>query len=330
MTPQGRVHSGYNQLEQRDEGGVPRTGRLGSSNPNAQNVAKKPLHLTACACPKCAAKKSIAVGEPATVSIRRYYTVPDGFVRAFFDLSQIELRVLAWFSRDPVLLNCYANDLDVHAITAAEVTDGDRDNAKRVNFGNNYGQQAYGLARLLPHYAEDPDRALKDAERYLKRFFEVYAGIPIYRRNLAAHMRENDCMFVNPFGRPRRLPDIASDDKRERAAAERKMMASIISGTAADVIKEIMIRVGVVLHQEYGHRVQKGSQVQTIHDENIYDLPINGVEPVLHKIHKCFTDWPMFEDQGVPIRCGLELSTTTWEDKKAIELIPGGGFKWAV
>lgn len=329
VTPMGKVHSSYNQLEQRDEGGVPRTGRLGSSNPNAQNVAKKPLHLTACACPKCAEKKKIAVGEPVTVSIRRYYTVPDGFVRAFFDLSQIELRVLAWFSRDPVLLNCYANDLDVHDITAKAVTDGDRDNAKRVNFGNNYGQGAYGLARLLPHYAEDPERAIKDAERFLRLFFETYAGVPIYRRDLANHMRENDCMFINPFGRPRRIPEIDSDDKRERAAGERKMMASIISGTAADVIKEIMLRVSVVLREEYGHQEKKGHQVQTIHDENIYDLPINGVGPVLHKIHKCFTNWPMFEDAGVPIRCGVELSTTTWEDKKAIELLPGGQFRWA-
>jgi DNA polymerase-1 len=331
VTPQNRVHSKYNQLEQRDEAGVPVTGRLSSTDPNAQNVAKKPVHLAKCACMKCAHEKGIAVGEAATVSIRRYYTVPSGFVRFYIDLSQIELRVLAWFTQDPLLLYCYANDMDVHQITADQVTGGDRDVAKTVNFGNNYGQTKFGLAKRLPHYAENPEQALEDAGRYLKLFFEKYAGVPVFKRNLTADMIANGCMFVSPFNRPRRIPEISSDDEQELARAQRKMMSSIISGTAADMIKEIMIRTGAVLEATYGHlpEEQRGRKVQTIHDENVYDLPIVGCSQVLPKLLACFTDWPQFEAGGVPIRASIEATTTTWEEKRGLEVLPDGSFKWA-
>lgn len=343
VSPSHRVHSSYNQLEERDEEGVPKTGRLSSVDPNAQNVAGRPAHLHTCGCDECMrdeflnylASYIIAVqrvaGQKNTLSIRRYYTVPPGFVRAYIDLSQIELRVLAWFSRDPTLLHCYQHDLDVHQITADEVTGGDRKVAKEVNFGNNYGMTKIGLAKRLPYYAEDPERALADAEEYLRKFFITYAGIPRFRRALAQDMREHNNMFINPFGRPRRLDDISSDEDWIRAKAERRMMSSIISGTAADMLKEIMLRTSKLLRETYGHLPyeERGRQVQTIHDENVYDLPIAGCGPVLHGLHHCFTDWKMFEEQGVPIRASVELTTTTWENKKAIDLTPDGGFRWA-
>lgn len=331
VTPQHRVHSSYNQLEQRDEEGIPKTGRLSSVEPNAQNVSGKPVHLHTCGCDDCAKEDGNPPGPEQSISIRRYYTVPKGWARFFIDLSQIELRVLAWFSRDPRLLYCYANDLDVHTITANEVTGGNRKVAKEVNFGNNYGMTAIGLSKRLPYYAEDPDRALADAEMYLHKFFEVYAGIPIFRDNFANQMRRNGNMFVNPFGRPRRIPTISSSDRKERARAERMMMSSIISGTSADLLKEIIRRCRTVLNQAYGHLAyeERGRFVQTIHDENIFDLPIAGCGQTIHQLARCFTDWPMFEKAGVPIRCNVEVSTTTWEDKKAIKLLPDGNFQWA-
>jgi DNA polymerase-1 len=333
VTPQYRVHSSYNQIEQRDEEGIPKTGRLGSSDPNAQNVSNKPIHLLACGCEDC--RKEEPERPPTksklTISIRRYYIVPKGFVRVFIDLSQIELRVLAWFSQDKRLLYCYANDLDVHQMTADEVTGGNRKVAKEVNFGNNYGMTKIGLAKRLTYYADDPDRALADAEVYLTKFFETYAGIPVFRDRLANEMRSNGCMFVNPFGRPRRIPTIASPDRQERARAERMMMSSIISGTSADLLKEIILRTRDVLKVEYGHMpyAERGRQVQTIHDENVYDLPIAGVGHVLPKLMKSYTDWPMFERGGVPIRASCELSTTTWEDKRPITIHEDGTFSWA-
>lgn len=327
-----RVHSSYNQLEQRDEEGVPKTGRLGSSNPNAQNIAKKSVHLARCACKTCVKEKGLpVVGPTVIVSVRRYYVVPPGFVRVFIDLSQIELRVLAWFSRDEVMLYCYAHDLDIHEMTAKDVTNGNRDVAKIVNFGNNYGQTKIGLAKRLPYYAEDPERALTDAEAYLDAYFKKYNGIPKFRKWFANEMRQNKGMFINPFGRPRRIESILSEDFTERSRAERMMMSSIISGTAADMLKEIILRTGRVLKSEYAHLApeQRGRLVQTIHDENIYDLPIAGCGPVIVKLMKCFTYWPQFEGQGVPIRASCKLSTTSWEEAGPIEVLPDGSFRWA-
>jgi DNA polymerase-1 len=325
VSPEGRIHSSYNQMEQRDEGGAPITGRLSSADPNTQNIAKKPLHLFDCGCKECHDN-----GLASIVSIRRYYLVPSGFVRVYFDLNQIELRVLTWFSQDPVLLECYANDLDIHQITADEVTGGDRFIAKQVNFGNSYGMTKIGLARRLPYYAEDPERALVDAEQYLRRFFEKYAGIPAFRKKFAKKMRDNGGIFVNPFGRPRRIPEVLAKDDKIRARGERMMMSSIISGTAADMLKEILIRSDAVLREHYASVPSgaRGRAVQTIHDEIAFDLPIAGCGEVIEKLARCFTTWPQFEKRGVPIRVNCELSTSTWENKRPIKIVPGG-FAWA-
>lgn len=324
ITPEEKIHPNYNQLEQRDEGGVPVTGRLSSANPNIQNIAKKPYHLMGCGCKKCVKDRGATPGPEWTVSVRRYFVVRPGWVRAFIDLSQIELRTLAWLSRDPILLDCYANDLDVHQITADEVTGGDRDIAKQVNFGNSYGMTAIGLAKRLPYYAEDPERAIRDADKYLTKFFETYAGIPRFRAWLAAEMRKSGNMFISPFGRPRRIPTIASFDEKERARAERMMMSSIVSGTAADMMKEIMLRCGRLIEENSWPVEIK----QSVHDEIVFDQPIEGCGPRLRALAHQFNDWKMFEDGGVPIRSSVELSVTTWEDKREIEFV-GEGFRWA-
>lgn len=331
VTPERKIHPSYNQIERKDEGGVPVTGRLSSQDPNIQNIAKKPIHLASCRCKKCVkswAEKGfkLEVGEDSTLSVRRYFTVPKGMVRAYIDLSQIELRVLAWLSQDERLLYCYANDLDVHQITADEVTGGDRDIAKQVNFGNNYGMTEIGLAKRLPYYAEDPERAIADAKIYLERFFKTYSGILPFRRRLAAQMRRNGNMFISPFGRPRRIPDIGSDDRGDRTRAERMMMSSIVSGTAADMMKEIMLRSGAMLERD-GHT--DVTIKKSIHDEIVYDMPIKGCTKVIPKLMDCFTDWPMFEAKGVPIRASCELTTTTWEAKREITINDDGTFSWA-
>jgi len=324
VSPDGRICGSYNQLEQRDEGGLPVTGRLSSANPNVQNIAKKPFHLFDCSCKKCAEIRGILAGEEKTVSIRRYFVVPEGYAYVYIDLSQIELRVLAWLSRDPVLMDCYAKGLDVHKLTADAVTGGNRDIAKQVNFGNNYGMTEIGLAKRLPYYFSDPDRALRDAAEYLKRFFETYAGVPKFKRWLARQMRGNGDAFVSPFGRPRRIPTISSNEEHERLRAERMMMSSIVSGTAADLIKEIMLRCRATIREDD----LPVKMLQCIHDEIVFSVPIPRVAEALPTLHRCFTDWPMFSDAGIPIEASIELTTTTWEDKRALELVPGG-FRWA-
>lgn len=323
----GCLHPVYNQLEQREEGGVPVTGRLSSADPNIQNIAKKPVHLHTCGCKKCLAARAegdiwdsgVAAGPEISLSVRRYFTVRPGFVRAYIDFSQIELRILAWLSRDPTLLHCYANDLDVHKITSDEVTGGDRDTAKQVNFGNSYGMTEIGLAKRMKGYAKDPKGTQKRAKAYLDAFFTKYHGIPRFRDSLAEQMRKNpECMFLSPFGRPRRIVEVSAKEKWIRGRGERMMMSSIVSGSAADLMKEVMIRAKEWL----ASACPEALEIQTIHDELVYDLPERYAAPLLHGIMQITTNWPMFELGGVPIRANCAITTTTWEDKREAIITP--------
>lgn len=347
----GTINPTYNQLERRDDGGVPVTGRLSSADPNAQNVAKKALHMWDCWCEKClkadakAAKeegreprkteearkayemRGYDVGE-RSVSIHRYFTVPDDCIRAYIDFSQIELRVLAWFCQDPTMLRAYQEGLDLHQLIADELGI-ERDIAKQVNFGNSYGMTEVGLALRMPGYYDDPEGTRERAKEVLKAYFARYSRILEFRRSFANHMRRNGNMFVNPFGRPRRIPDIAAHEQWKRERAERQMMSSIISGTSADLMKESMIRTRPIA-EGFG-----GRQVQTIHDEIVFDLPKKqGWANTVLQLVDTMEDWPMFANdnggrRGVPIKVSVELTTTTWEDKKEIEILPDRTFRWA-
>jgi len=311
----GCIHPSYNQLEQRDHGrqhqGVPVTGRLSSSYPNVQNIQIKPIKLR----------------SGVEVAVRRYFLVPRGFIRAYIDFSQIEVRTLAYITQDPILLRVYANDEDVHGVVAAE-TGVPRRAAKRIVFGTNYGATEMAIARQLPGYASDPEGTRTVAKQYIAAYFARFPSIPRFRVEFARRMRANKSMFVNPFGRPRRLPDISEKTRWKRERAERQMMASLISGTAADIMKESMIRCDAILEREYPDG--SAANVQTIHDELVFDLPLrSGWTGVLIKLVQAMEDWPQFSSKGVPIKVSVELSTTTWEDKKAIKILPDGRFQWA-
>lgn len=323
----GCLHPVYNQLEQREEGGVPVTGRLSSADPNIQNIAKKPMHLHTCGCKKCLQARAdgdifdsgVSAGPEHAISVRRYFPVRPGFVRAYIDFSQIELRVLAWLSRDPTLLHCYANDLDVHKITSDEVTGGDRDTAKQVNFGNSYGMTEIGLAKRMKGYAKDPKGTQARAKLYLEAFFRKYHGIPRFRDSLAAQMRKHpELMFVSPFERPRRIVEVGAKEKWIRARGERMMMSSIVSGTAADLMKEVMIRAKMWLRLACPEAIV----IQTIHDELVYEIPERYAAPLLHGVMQITTNWPMFERGGVPIRANCAITTKTWEDKREAIIEP--------
>jgi DNA polymerase-1 len=352
------IHPNYNQLERRAEGGVPVTGRCSSSDPNAQNVLKKPLHLWDCLCPRClkeAKKVAEKEGRPLfkteemlharlqsgraaenSVSIHRYFTVPDGHIRAYIDFSQIELCVLAWFCQDPVMLQAYREGRDLHQAIADELGI-ERDIAKQVNFGNSYGMTEFGLALRLPGYYDDPEGTRLRARAILDAYFTRFPRILAFRREFARLMRRNGCMFVNPLGRPRRIPDIDAqgDERWKRKRAERQMMSSIISGTSADLMKESMRRTNPII------RGVGGKMVQTVHDELVFDIPAKpGWTRTLISLKDRMEDWPMFSEDrpelpqyvpgryGVPIKVSIELSTTNWADKREIEVVDGG-FRWA-
>lgn len=347
------INPSYNQLERRQEGGWPVTGRLSSADPNNQNVTGATIHLWDCYCDKCVAAEIKTAEEEGrapekteharsmrsmralpienSVSVRRYFVVPEGYIRVYIDFSQIELRVLAWFCQDPNLLYAYQHGIDVHQLVADQLGI-DRKIAKQVNFGNSFGMTEIGLALRMLGYYDDPEGTREQAKKVLVAYFRQYPKILEFRRTFAAQMRRNGCMFINPFGRPRRIPDIGlmgREDKHRRERAERMMMSSIISGTAADLMKESMRRTWPIAVEAGGR------MVQTIHDELVFDLPRqSGWAGTVLRLVDRMEDWPMFsedspERRGVPIQASVELSTTTWEDKREIEILPDRTFRWA-
>lgn len=329
------VNPAYNQLERRERG-APVTGRLSSADPNAQNVAKQVVHLWNCGCEKCAAGRGTAPGESRTVSVHRYFTVPKGHVRAYFDFSQIELVILAWFCQEWTMIEAFREGRDLHQ-AIADALDIARAIAKQVNFGLTYGLTARGLAVRLPGYYDDPEAAEVRAQEVLEAFFARFPRVMAFRREFAAIVRAQGNQFQNPFGRPRRIPELSAkgDEKWLRKRAERQMMSSIVSGTAADLLKESLLRTDP-LASAFGAHI-----VQTIHDEIVFDIPLkNGWADLVLQIAQVMEDWPQFSNDrpqlpkfspgryGVPIRVGVELTTTTWEDKRKIEIC-GDGFRWA-
>ena len=338
------IHPSYNQLERRERG-VPVTGRMSSADPNNQNVKGETLHLWSCGCEEC--RLGVEKGELSalgrvwgvtnTVSVRRYFTVPEGFVRVYLDFSQIELCILAWFCQDPNLLHAYRTGLDVHQMVA-DALGILRKIAKQVNFGNSYGMSEFGLATRLPGYYDNPEEIIAYAKEILEAYFKQYPRILSFRKEFATLMRRNGNRFINPLGRPRDIPAISASggDFWMRKRAERMMMSSIVSGTAADLMKESMRRT-VPLAEAFG-----GCLRQTIHDELVFDLPRqSGWSQVVLQMVRAMEDWPMFTADrpnlsefspgryGVPIKTSVELSVTTWEEKRPIEVIDGNSFRWA-
>ncbi len=205
----GRLHTSFNLT-----GAA--TGRLSSSNPNLQNIPVK-----------------TELGR----EIRAAFVPRDGWRLVVADYSQIELRVLAHMSEDPVLMDAFRNNEDIHTRTAAEVmgvppmlvTKEARNNAKAVNFGIVYGISSFGLAANL-------GISRKEADTYIKAYFERYAGVKRFIDETIAKTRETG-VAKTLFGRERPIPDMNSRNPTSRGFAERTAVNSPIQGTAADLIK---------------------------------------------------------------------------------------------
>lgn len=346
----GCIHGVYNQMERREKGGPPVTGRVSAADPNVQNIAKRPLHLFDCACDACiefdekagrthhvtwrqglrAARIAKGESPKRTVSIKRYFYVPKGLVRAYIDFSQVELRVLAWFCQDPTMLRAFKEGKDLHQSMADQLGI-PRDIAKQVNFGINYGLTEVGLALRIPGYYDDPEGTVVFAKQVLAQYLAAFPRISVFRREFGRSVRRAGGFFQNPFGRPRRILQLLSDQQHERNAAERKMMSSIISGTSADIMKEAMLRVVP------GIRAAGGLFRQQIHDEVVFDLPYRaGWVQQMIDAKRRMEDWPMFsedtaERMGVPIKCSLEIALPgqTWEDKREADVHADGSISWA-
>ncbi|MCH2173325.1 DNA polymerase I [Myxococcota bacterium] len=242
----GRIHPIFHQL-----GAA--TGRLSSANPNVQNIP-------------------IRTEEGAR--IREAFVPADGMQLLSADYSQVELRILAHYSQDESLIEAFRAGDDIHQRTAAEVegiraedVDGDlRARAKAVNFGIIYGSSAFGLARQL-------GIAGAEAQAMIDAYFERYRGVRRFLDETVEQAREQGYVQTL-FDRRRYLPDLASRNRVLRNAAERMAVNTVIQGTAADLIKKVMLTVDAAL----AGAGLAARMILQVHDELVFEVAPGDVE----------------------------------------------------
>jgi DNA polymerase-1 len=190
------------------------------------------------------------------------------------DYSQIELRLLAHMSKDPVLMDAFRNGEDIHTRTAAEVmgvppllvTREARNRAKAVNFGIVYGISGFGLAQQL-------GISRKEAEQYIHGYFARYSGVRRFIDETIEHVRVTG-VTKTLFGRERPIPDMNSRNPNARGFAERTAVNSPLQGTAADLIKLAMIRIDHELER------REAKLLLQVHDELVLEAPPEEAEEV--------------------------------------------------
>ncbi|MFN8005360.1 MAG: DNA polymerase, partial [Acidobacteriota bacterium] len=201
--------------------------------------------------------------------IRRAFIPADGCVLLSADYSQIELRLLAHITRDPVMLETFSRGEDIHARTARAVfgakTDAElkeaRRQAKIVNFGIAYVIGPFGLAQRV-----GISRA--EAKKVIEDYYRTYAGVKKYMDELPELARANRCTVRSIFGRMRRLPDLAGKGPN-RARAEREAVNMPMQGSASDIVKLAMLRVAEALRREKLH----AKMILQVHDELVFEVP---------------------------------------------------------
>ncbi len=277
----GRIHCHFQQT-------VTATGRISCTEPNLQNIPVR--------------------REPGR-QLRRAFTADDaGHVLIGADYSQIELRVLAHMSKDPTLIECFNEGLDIHRETASkvfgvpqdEVTPLMRSAAKAVNFGVIYGMSGFGLA-------SDLNISRKQAEQYIKDYFERFPGVRAYMDNCVASCKR-DGSIRTLYGRKRSVPEIHASQFMVRQLGERLAMNTPIQGTAADIIKIAMIRVYDALKAE----CPGAKLILQIHDELIIHADKRDEEKVSALLTRCMED-------AAKLAVKLEVSRSSsdnWYDLK--------------
>jgi DNA polymerase-1 len=242
----GRLHTTFGQTGTA-------TGRLSSANPNLQNI---PIRTE--------------LGR----GIRAAFIAEPGHVLLTADYSQIELRLLAHFSHDSLLVEAYRRGDDVHTLTASQVfgvpplmvTPDHRRQAKVVNFGIVYGLSAFGLSQNL---GIEPS----EAKQFIAAYFEKYNGVRAFIDRTLEEARR-DMKVKTLFGRVRPIPDINSKNANMRGFAERTAVNTPLQGTAADLIKLAMIQIDA----ELSSRKLKSRMLLQVHDDLLFEVPENEIE----------------------------------------------------
>ncbi len=249
----GRIHTSYQQA-------IAATGRLSSTDPNLQNI---PIRT--------------AEGR----KVREAFIARPGYKIVAADYSQIELRIMAHLSQDPGLLHAFANGLDVHKATAAEVfgvaladvTTEQRRSSKAINFGLIYGMSAFGLAKQLNIHRGE-------AQTYMNTYFERYPGVLQYMEDTRSDAKEHGYVKT-VFGRRLYLPDITSSNGARRAGAERAAINAPMQGTAADIIKLSMLAVDEWVTAQDPNDI---GMIMQVHDELVFEIKEQKVAEFSAKI----------------------------------------------
>ncbi len=268
----GRIHAGFHQT-----GAI--TGRLSSSDPNLQNI-------------------------PIRTDIGRrirgaFVACDDDHTLIVADYSQVELRILAAFSRDAALLEAFESGLDIHAAVAAqvngvpleEVTSAQRSAAKAVNFGIIYGQTAFGLARTL-------GIGRTEAQAFIDRYHAQYPGIVAFIDECIKKTRARG-YAETILGRRRPIDQLHSRNRQQVALGERLAVNTVIQGSAADLIKRAMIEI----HREIRERDLSLRMLIQVHDELVFESPVADAEAHCALVEKKMTtalpfDVPIVVDIG--------------------------------
>jgi DNA polymerase-1 len=258
----GRIHPTFHQL-----GAA--TGRVSAADPNVQNIP---------------------IRSEEGIRIREAFIPALGKVLLSADYSQVELRILAHFSKDQSLVDAFERDDDIHRRTAAEVagidldavSDDQRAHAKAVNFGILYGLSAFGLANQL-------GIASAEAQETIDAYFARYRGVRTFIDETIEVARERG--FVQTLlGRRRYLPDLASRNRTLRQAAERMAVNSVIQGTAADLIKKAMVDLAPAIDE-----ADLGAEmILQVHDELVFEIPPAKVDALTSLVVERMEEvWPL-------------------------------------
>ena len=268
----GRVHTSYHQA-------VTATGRLSSSDPNLQNIP---------------------IRTEEGRRIRQAFIAADGCKIVAADYSQIELRIMAHLSQDAGLLGAFAEGLDVHSATAAEVfgvdinqVSGDqRRKAKAINFGLIYGMSAFGLGKQL-------GLGRNEAQEYIDLYFDRYPGVADYMARTRSLAHEKG--YVETLrGRRLYLPEINARNRQRQQAAERTAINAPMQGTAADIIKLAMLAVDEWLDEDQ----VPARMIMQVHDELVFEADASAIEEVCARVSDLMSrvgllDVPLVVDVGV-------------------------------
>lgn len=282
MTGEGdRIHTCYHQI-----GTV--TGRLSSSDPNLQNIPVK---------------------TEEGIRIRQGFIAREGWKLLSIDYSQVELRVLASLSKDENLLKAYQEKQDLHSVTAKrifelqedeEVSREQRIMAKIINFSIIYGKTPFGLAKEL-------GISVKDAGEYIKRYFAQYPRVAQFERQVITFAEEHGYVETY-FGRRRIIDGIHSKNKMVKSQAERMAVNTVVQGTAAEILKKVMIKIYFWLSQKTDIHL-----LLQVHDELIFEIQEGKLQEYEENLIRFMRETIQLEEVELEVNTNIG---DTWAEAK--------------